>query len=379
MMLAPLCMYCRQRARHVEVAEHVGAEGPLELLGIESSRRIVDLVLLGGVVDQDVDAAELLECALDRLPAEHLVADVALEQDRAAALVLDQARGLLGVVVLFEIEDRDQRALARHRDRDRAADAAVAAGDDRDLVLQLADAGIFRQDTPAAGASCFRRPAGGPAPAAAACFLRLFGGLFGLVMDVHVRASGCRDGNVSARAGFQTSHPRLRSTSTIVARRRQRNRSSGSSARGASAELLQPAVRDPLRSRAALLRASATSVGSSGPGLTPGNTDLRANRRCACLLANPSSRDARRRRAGRERCAQRIRDARSGARRTWPARARARGSETARRTIRRASSTRAISLTAVEVGDVLEHHVGSVTASKRASANEQHVRPARSA
>ena len=82
--------------------------------------------------------------ALDRLPAEHLVADVAREQERAAALVLDQARGLLRVVVLLQIEDRDQRALARHRDRDRAADAAVAAGDHDATCPELADAGIFR-------------------------------------------------------------------------------------------------------------------------------------------------------------------------------------------------------------------------------------------
>ena len=52
--------------------------------------------------------------------------------------------GLVGVLVLLQIDDRDLGAFARHGDRDRAADAAVAAGDERDLVLQLVRARKFR-------------------------------------------------------------------------------------------------------------------------------------------------------------------------------------------------------------------------------------------
>ena len=48
------------------------------------------------------------------------------------------------VLVLVQINDRDLGAFARHRNRDRASDATVAAGDDRDLAFQFADAGIFR-------------------------------------------------------------------------------------------------------------------------------------------------------------------------------------------------------------------------------------------
>ena len=78
------------------------------------------------------------------LLAESLVADVAGELDRLAALVGDQTHGFLGVLVLLEIDDGDLGAFARHGDRDRAADAAVAAGDQRHLVLEPAAAGKFR-------------------------------------------------------------------------------------------------------------------------------------------------------------------------------------------------------------------------------------------
>ena len=144
--------------------------------------------------------------ALDRLPAEHLVADVAREQEALAALRLDQARGFLRVVVFLQIEDRDQRALARHRDRDRAADAAVAAGDDRDLVLELSDAGILRH--------VFRpRPHLALDARLMVLHLRrllvlfgLFGRFFGLVVDVHVPASDAGGERVQASPGSRLRH-----------------------------------------------------------------------------------------------------------------------------------------------------------------------------
>src|SRR5690606_6604624 len=75
----------------------------------------------------------------DEAPAELLVADVAREQDRGAAGVLDPAGGRAGVLLLFrEVGDRDVRTLARERDRDRAPDAGVAAGDQRPLAVEPA-------------------------------------------------------------------------------------------------------------------------------------------------------------------------------------------------------------------------------------------------
>ena len=81
--------------------------------------------------------------------------------------VLDQALGRLGVLVLVEVDDRDVGALLGEGDRDRAADAAVAAGDQRDLAVELAGGPVvphlgtrLRRHLPSAA------PAAGPAPAA---------------------------------------------------------------------------------------------------------------------------------------------------------------------------------------------------------------------
>src|SRR3546814_12162564 len=69
---------------HVEVAEDVCLEGALELPGGEIAK-VLDLVLFGGVVDQDVEAAVLVDGALHDLAAERLVADVAGQLDGVRA------------------------------------------------------------------------------------------------------------------------------------------------------------------------------------------------------------------------------------------------------------------------------------------------------
>jgi hypothetical protein len=72
------------------------------------------------------------------------IAEIAGEQQRLAALLLDRVGGDPRVVVLLEIGDGDLRALAREQHRGRAPDPAVSAGDDRDLVLQPAGTRIAR-------------------------------------------------------------------------------------------------------------------------------------------------------------------------------------------------------------------------------------------
>ena len=57
----------------------------------------------------------------------------------AAAFVLDRSLRLLGILVLVEVGDRDVGALPGEEDRHGAADAGVAAGNERDFVLQLSD------------------------------------------------------------------------------------------------------------------------------------------------------------------------------------------------------------------------------------------------
>ena len=67
-----------------------------------------------------------------------LVADVAGEGDRPAPLLLDDLAGLGRVVMLAQIGNGDVGAFAREQRGDRAADAAVGAGDQRDLALEAA-------------------------------------------------------------------------------------------------------------------------------------------------------------------------------------------------------------------------------------------------
>src|SRR4030095_8065455 len=52
--------------------------------------------------------------------------------------LFDKAFRLLRIVVLLEIHDADVSAFFRERDRDRATDAAIATGDERDLHTEFA-------------------------------------------------------------------------------------------------------------------------------------------------------------------------------------------------------------------------------------------------
>ena len=118
----------------------VGAEGPVPFLRGDVLELVVG-ALERGVVDQDVEPAELGDGALDDAPAVSLVGDVAGNQHDAAAGLLDPARGLARVVLLLgQVGDHDVGALAGEGDGYRAADAGIAAGDDRGAALELAAA-----------------------------------------------------------------------------------------------------------------------------------------------------------------------------------------------------------------------------------------------
>jgi hypothetical protein len=133
----------QRRFHHEEKAEHIGAERAFDLC-LGELAEIIHLVLFSGIVDQDVETAEFLHSFLHRFAAELFGADVARDLDACALLPFDRAQRLVGVLVFFEVDDGDLRALARHRHGHRPSDAAVAAGDQHDLILQLADAGVFR-------------------------------------------------------------------------------------------------------------------------------------------------------------------------------------------------------------------------------------------
>jgi hypothetical protein len=112
--------------------------------------RLVDLeqfvgrMLLGRVVNQHIEAAIVIDRAADRCLAECLLADVAPQQQRLAAFGLDQRRSLLSVAGLVQINDGEFRTLARKQHGNRTADAAVAAGNQHDLVGEPAAAALAR-------------------------------------------------------------------------------------------------------------------------------------------------------------------------------------------------------------------------------------------
>jgi hypothetical protein len=72
------------------------------------------------------------------------LAEVAGEAQRFAALLLDGVHRHVRVVVFLEVGDGNLGALAREQHRGRPADAAVAAGHQRDLAFQPPGAGIAR-------------------------------------------------------------------------------------------------------------------------------------------------------------------------------------------------------------------------------------------
>src|SRR3546814_18772069 len=88
-------------------------------------------MLLAGVVDEDVEAAEFLGRLLDDLLASLRLGDVGLDRDRAPPFGLDDRGGFDGIGAVLEIDDRDVGALARAERADRAPDAPATPASHR--------------------------------------------------------------------------------------------------------------------------------------------------------------------------------------------------------------------------------------------------------
>ena len=128
----------RQRGLgHLEHAEDIGAEGLLPLLFADVFQAFLRM-LFGRVIDQNVELAELGPRLVDNLAADFAIGHIAGEGQALAALLFDHAAGFVSVLVLIEIENRHIGAFASEQHRHRAANTAVAAGDDCNLALQFA-------------------------------------------------------------------------------------------------------------------------------------------------------------------------------------------------------------------------------------------------
>ena len=104
---------------------------------------VFGVLLERGVVDEHVEPAERLQRLGHDLAREARLLDVAGDEQATPAFGLDAAPCVSSASSCsFEVGDGDVGAFAREQHRDRAADARVAAGDDRGEALELAAAAI---------------------------------------------------------------------------------------------------------------------------------------------------------------------------------------------------------------------------------------------
>src|SRR5437588_12069629 len=99
----------RERSlREEEHREDVRPESALELLRADVFDALLRM-LLGGVVDEDVEFAELVRHLVDDFVAMLLVPDVAGDSNALALLGFDKPTRFLGILFLLEIRNRDVR------------------------------------------------------------------------------------------------------------------------------------------------------------------------------------------------------------------------------------------------------------------------------
>lgn len=92
----------QRRLDHVEVAEDVGLEGTQQLL-VGYLSDVIPVVLLRGIVDQNVELAEGLDRLVDDLATECCITDIALQQQAFPAFGLYQFAGFLGITNFLEV------------------------------------------------------------------------------------------------------------------------------------------------------------------------------------------------------------------------------------------------------------------------------------
>src|SRR3990170_3836462 len=123
----------QRRVRAVEYAAQVGRDHLLPLLDTHPADGTV--AVDAGVVDQDVDAAELLDRGVDHALDVIRVGDSRLNSDRLLPLVLELCQQLLRLLLALEVVDHDLAAVVRQLAHDGAAEPAGATGDDGDLIV----------------------------------------------------------------------------------------------------------------------------------------------------------------------------------------------------------------------------------------------------
>ena len=121
-------------AAHQKGAGHVDGDALLPRL-LRNLRERRTWGKPGGVVDEDVDTAEIVLHAGDSLPRGLRIRNVALPADRGSALGDDHASGF-GRRLRVDVARLNLRPLAGKGERDGPPDSAACAGDQRALAGQ---------------------------------------------------------------------------------------------------------------------------------------------------------------------------------------------------------------------------------------------------
>src|SRR5205814_2412152 len=97
-----------------------------------------DRFVIGGVVDEDVEAAELPAHLADDALRRRAVGDVALKRGGVDLVSRGEiARDALRLVAALRVHHSDMRALFRERVTDALTQPAIAAGDERHRAIQI--------------------------------------------------------------------------------------------------------------------------------------------------------------------------------------------------------------------------------------------------
>jgi hypothetical protein len=126
-----------------EHRKHVYSISFLELL-IGNVLKLVVTPLKGGIVHQDIDAAESIDRFLGNLLGYRSFADIARNKNRLTASFGDQTFRLLGILVFRKVGDSDIRSLSSKSEGYRPAYAAISSGDQRMETLELTRALVGR-------------------------------------------------------------------------------------------------------------------------------------------------------------------------------------------------------------------------------------------
>src|SRR6185437_6618910 len=95
-------------------------------------------VLLGGVVDQDIELAEGLDGLADGPLADVAFSNISFDQNAATPLLLNQLSRAQSIFGLLQIEDGDIGPLFGEMHGNGLADPRIPAADERCLSFELA-------------------------------------------------------------------------------------------------------------------------------------------------------------------------------------------------------------------------------------------------